>query len=1542
MNPNDDRVEAIFHAALELSGPGEREALLKAECGDDLALEARVRRLIAMHEDSRGLPESAPLSTGIASEMARLKPEEAGERIGPYKLLQQIGEGGFGVVWMAEQEQPVRRRVALKIIKMGMDTKEVIARFEQERQALAMMEHPNIAKVFDAGATQYGRPFFVMELVRGVKITDYCDQQELATAERLALFIHVCQAVQHAHQKGIIHRDLKPSNILVTINDGEPVPKVIDFGVAKATQGRLTDATLFTQFEQMVGTPLYMSPEQAELTSLDIDTRSDIYSLGVLLYELLTGRTPIDTATMAQAGMDEIRRIIREVDPPRPSARVKTLDGNELTTTAKRRHTDAAKLPGALRGDLDWIVMKCLEKDRKRRYDTATGLAQDLQRHLANEIVTARPPTASYLLGKLIRRNKLAFAAGAAIAASLIIGLAATGWQAVRANRALHELRATAPAFAEQARGLVAKERFDEALEKLAYATKLRPDAPEYLVAKGDVLQSQLRLAEAAAAYRGALALHHGDARAQAGAALCDELLAAPKNPGGKLTRETLSKLHLAMQQQQRPAAELMPVARLLGEEKKLIVDYWLARLRELPIAPDRPLEKRLTVRDDGRLALDLSETKVTDLTPLAGAPLAVLNATGASELTSIAALRGMSLSELHLARTKVADLSPLRDMRTLEKLHLKAAPVSDLSPLQGLRLRFVDLADCPVSDLGPLRGAPVEEIVLANTRVADLSPLAGMPLRSLELCYAPVIDFRPLAGLPLEVGNFEGNRLNDLAVLRGMPLRELSLWHCVDARNYAVLAEIKTLELLLLPSAYRTLPEPDLAAIGALRTHPRLRQLGSEIMDGMNIVSTGAKEIFWHDWDREQSFVPALRKAGFHFELSKHATGKYFLRLEKQTISDLTPLKGAPISDLWLGSCKVTDLTPIHDLPLRILGLAANPQLEDLRPLRGMRLEELSLEYTKVSDLAPLTGLPLKKLYLHSCDQVTDVSPLAEIATLEKLTVPMNARNIEVLRKLPNVKWLDFGVDPKNAQYPASTAERFWEMWPTLAWRQTLNEAGIKYTAQQDAGKLWEVTVTGREFRDCSIFKGARISKLTLDDTAVTDLAPLAGLPLKSLSLRRTAVKDLSPLAGFALENLSVKEMDVTDISVLRRAPLCDSLEKLWLERLKVTDFSSVAACKGLSLFGAAGTPIDNLEPLRGRPLRELYLAATQVSDLSVLAGMPLERLIIDQTPVTDLTPLLTLTQLETLILPAKAENIEALRTLPMLSRISFSYDPKISGPSMTAAEFWASLPARGAQALVAANRYADAEPGLAETLASARKRAGDGHPDTLPALLDLANCRAWAGRYREAAPLFQEIIDLRKPAWKVTPDTLEMVDWFSLALMHAATGDAEKYRAVCGEMLHRCEGTRSDSAAERALLYSSVAPGGSGRTAQVRELIESARPMEKTTIAYWFRLAVGLAEYRTGDFAAAAELLKKVELVENSPSSVMADLTLAMIAQRTGDAADAALRLQRNRAPIAAHWPLRQERAVDVSSWPNWLAAEILLRETEALLASPAAKAR
>ena len=428
--PTPPNEQEIFEIAAAMP-PGERAAWLDGVCEGRPDVRAGVEQLLIGREDDVFMRRAADRTAGpdVETELARLKPEEAGEQIGPYTLREQIGEGGFGVVWVADQEKPVRRRVALKIIKLGMDTKEVIARFEQERQALAMMDHPNIAKVLDAGATSLGRPYFVMELVRGIKITKYCDQANLPTAERLRLFIAVCNAVQHAHQKGIIHRDLKPSNILVTLHDGVPVPKVIDFGVAKATQQqRLTDLTIYTQFEQMIGTPLYMSPEQAEMSGLDIDTRSDIYSLGVLLYELLVGRTPFDPEALMKAGFDEMRRVIREQEPQRPSTFVSTLALDLRTDLAKHRQTDGTRLSGQIRGDLDWIVMKALEKDRTRRYETANGLAQDIQRHLQSEPVQARPPTQLYRFRRMVRRNKLAFAAGSAVFVALVFGLGVSSW----------------------------------------------------------------------------------------------------------------------------------------------------------------------------------------------------------------------------------------------------------------------------------------------------------------------------------------------------------------------------------------------------------------------------------------------------------------------------------------------------------------------------------------------------------------------------------------------------------------------------------------------------------------------------------------------------------------------------------------------------------------------------------------------------------------------------------------------------------------------------------------------------------------------------------------------------------------------------------------------------------------------------------------------------------------------------------------------------------------------------------------------------------
>jgi serine/threonine protein kinase/tetratricopeptide (TPR) repeat protein len=373
------------------------------------------------------------ISVGITAPVT----EKPGDRIGRYRLIEEIGHGGCGVVYMADQEEPVRRRVALKVIKLGMDTKQVVARFEAERQALALMDHPNIARVLDAGATATGRPYFVMELVSGIKITDYCEQNNLTTPQRLDLFIQVCRALQHAHQKGVIHRDIKPSNVLVAVQDGVPVPKVIDFGIAKATQGKLTDQTVFTAFEQFLGTPAYMSPEQAQLGGLDVDTRSDIYSLGVLLYELLTGKTPFDAKELLAAGLEAMRRTIQEKEPPTPSTRLKQNIEAQRTQTPSESKIKNQK--SKIANDLDWIVMKCLEKDRARRYETANGLARDIERHLSNEPVLASPPSNMYRLQKLVRRNRVLFAAAGAVSLALVLGLGLSTWLFFRERAARGE-----------------------------------------------------------------------------------------------------------------------------------------------------------------------------------------------------------------------------------------------------------------------------------------------------------------------------------------------------------------------------------------------------------------------------------------------------------------------------------------------------------------------------------------------------------------------------------------------------------------------------------------------------------------------------------------------------------------------------------------------------------------------------------------------------------------------------------------------------------------------------------------------------------------------------------------------------------------------------------------------------------------------------------------------------------------------------------------------------------------------------------------------
>ena len=475
--PWDPEANAILFRAIEISSPEEQKAFLDEACAGDEELRGRVEGLLSAHHEAGSFLQSAPQ----ASAAGPIDGHTEGEmQIGPYKVLQEIGEGGFGVVYMAQQQRPVQRKVALKIIKPGMDTREVVARFEAEQQALALMDHPHIARVLDAGMTATGRSYFAMELVKGVPVTEFCDKNNMRLKERLELFVTICRAVQHAHQKGVIHRDIKPSNVMVTLHDGKPVPKVIDFGVAKAINQQLTEKTLFTKYGQMIGTPQYMSPEQAEMSGLDVDTRSDIYSLGVLLYELLTGTTPLSAERLRATGLAEMQRVICQEEPPTPSTRLSTL-GEQATVVASLRQTDARKLRQILRGELDWIVMKTLDKDRGRRYETASALASDVEAYLNDEPVHARPPSVIYLLRKTYRRHRTLAIMAAIVALVLLVTTAISIWQAIGATRAraLADLR-----FEQEQQARRAEEQASaraQTQQKMAVANEREARAREYV-----------------------------------------------------------------------------------------------------------------------------------------------------------------------------------------------------------------------------------------------------------------------------------------------------------------------------------------------------------------------------------------------------------------------------------------------------------------------------------------------------------------------------------------------------------------------------------------------------------------------------------------------------------------------------------------------------------------------------------------------------------------------------------------------------------------------------------------------------------------------------------------------------------------------------------------------------------------------------------------------------------------------------------------------------------------------------------------------------
>ena len=905
MSASSNREEEIFEAALKLP-EDEREAYLKSECGSDTILRARVAELVKAHAAAGGFmkePAASPRKTILVSP---LPDEKAGDKIGRYKLLQQIGEGGCGVVYMAEQEEPVRRRVALKVIKLGMDTKSVIARFEAERQALAMMDHPNIAKVLDAGATETGRPFFVMELVRGIKITDYCDQNKLSTAERLGLFIQVCNAIQHAHQKGIIHRDIKPSNILVTLHDGVPVPKVIDFGIAKATQGRLTDQTLFTAFEQFIGTPAYMSPEQAEMSGLDIDTRSDIYALGVLLYELLTGAPPFDPKELLQSGLDELRRTIREKEPPRPSTRLSTMLHADLTAVAQRRKSDAPKLIHLVSGDLDWIVIKSLEKDRTRRYETANGMAMDIQRYLSDEPIVARPPSTLYRFQKMVRRNRAMFAAISIGTAALVIGLILSLYlfvqdrmaleRAVAAEKVERQLREQAEASAETGRQIMKAElllmqgQYDDCE---AVITKIPPH--ETLVpfynAFGNVHARRGQWREALTNWE--LVVNYAPADYVGYQYLAPLLLqlndvAGYKACRSQILREFGNTTHPLIAQRMIMASLVLPAT---DDEMKLIAkmadvvanddtnsDVYGYNLLAEGFAEYRLGHYRSAV-DFLRKATPMDigpncRTEAYFILAMARYKLNRLDDSRESFAKAVNDLNTKMRPERHLddewnhwitahilMREATEVMGALRSEADTNASDASAA-IPEIPAWQkalttaGFKFTVEQQADGTwqlnlnkqnITDLAILRGASISGLWLEDTPVSDLGPLHGMPLTYLEIGKTKVTDLSPLAGMKLQNLQMSRTAVADLRPLRGMPLRDLSLMGCTNITSVGPLEGMTTLKSVILP---RTAKDFEF-----LRNNANLERVSFRYRQGEGPSQTAAE--FWAAQDTSRIAKP-------------------------------------------------------------------------------------------------------------------------------------------------------------------------------------------------------------------------------------------------------------------------------------------------------------------------------------------------------------------------------------------------------------------------------------------------------------------------------------------------------------------------------------------------------------------------------------------------------------------------------------------------------------------------------------------------------------
>jgi Leucine-rich repeat (LRR) protein len=770
-----------------------------------------------------------------------------------------------------------------------------------------------------------------------------------------------------------------------------------------------------------------------------------------------------------------------------------------------------------VRGDLDCIVMKALEKVPARRYSTAHELATDIERHLASQPVLARAPSALYRMRRFATRHKAAFAAGVSIAAALVIGTGVSVSQAVRAahesaraKTALEELRRTAPAVAALVRELISRDDYNSGIATIGYAIQLQPESTEYLHQRAALFQSQQRLREAAADFRRIVALDPSDAVARAGLEVCEKMDAEPRAPDGTLPRNALARLYETMKAGGRSPAELKPLMFRLDAANAFSREQWLELLKALPNRSSIPLDQRLKAGSHGNLEFDLSGTMIADLSPLRGMPLESL------------------------------DLSGCHDLRSLE-------------PLRGMPLRKVALARTAVSDLAPLSGMALSSLEIGHTLVTSLAPIAGMPLRLLECSYTPITDYSPIATLrSLEQMALQGVQINDLQFLRGLPLKVLVLARAQGVRNLGLLSEIKTLETLVLPrnpfevadsqdrarfGVERRLERAEMDSIEALRNHPNLKQLSCTLPAGGSADSAEATMVFWSNWDRTMQWWRRAREAELQMKTTRLEGNSWFVSIQSQPqLSNLSLFMGSNITMLDLSGCSnLSDLSPLRDLPLKLLAIG-HTAVSDLTPLSKMPLQSLWMADTKVTDLNPIQSTPLKVLYLDKNPQLTDITPLAGMSEITDLVLPENAADVANLRgKLESLQHISYTYDP-STRHPACEPEAFWKEYHDLAWLRTLRAARTEIEAQQLPDGTWRVAVRDPTFSDPSLFAGARISALYLNDTRVADVRALEHLPLRALRLDGTPCGDVSALRGVSTLESLVLPAKATGIHALRK----------------------------------------------------------------------------------------------------------------------------------------------------------------------------------------------------------------------------------------------------------------------------------------------------------------------------------------------------------------------------------------------------------------------